>query len=158
MYAIKGYERIKEGKTVQGRSVDWYGDYGRSASELISKSQLKHRLETINYSTERNDINHRDDTAEGEINSTLEALQGAWLWVINEPMRDEIQKNAYGNFIFIREPDSKELKGVTIIEQIVSNKEGVVTDNGIARRVDMFRLTDFKSTTKGQVSFEYSDK
>ena len=160
LYVTKGYEGLKDGKIIQGRSVDWYGEHGLSASELISKATIKEDLKNINHAEDQHSAD-QSEIAKGEANPTLDSLKGAWLWMVEEPAQPEGKKNAYGNFVFTSEVDSTELKGASIVESVVAQKsqEGeTVSKDGVSRRVDIFRLTDFSSPKEGEVAFQYSDQ
>jgi hypothetical protein len=94
LFASKGYERISDGKLVNGASVDWYADGADSQFELISKLFAQAEPKGGVSGAARNTVT---DQASGEKETAAKPahqpasepddsrkVNGAWLWSLDK--------------------------------------------------------------------------
>jgi hypothetical protein len=121
-YATLGYEKIENGKTITGSSVDWYTEQGSSVQELISKQILKSNISALNQSDklEEYDIptSNSDTSSTSSVSSlvSINSLTGTWEW--QETDKNEFAENKVGvqGILFISPKDNGVLSGYTMVE------------------------------------------
>lgn len=129
--ASQGYERIVDGKKIQGASVDWYGKLAESPQEYFQKESLTNRLcetDSIDQLIANVEQQHLagSETAENELGTetSTEAprlqLNGFWVWK-NEPPAGQSADVRFGGTLLFTALSDGTLQGYSMNENSVNH-------------------------------------
>ena len=138
-----GYERNVNGNTVQGASIDWYGNYGASKSALANY-----------YSFLRDDISDDDfvnKVKETTLNTSNDKFTGTWKWFI-----DDNASTPNGYLIFAEDKESNSVTGYSFVERRFSSSP----KNFLKSMINFFSLEGETSVKNGinTMSFSLTDR
>lgn len=111
--ATRGFERTVEGKTIVGKSIDWYGELHNSPEEALVINSFEYdkgkELNITHLSSEGSNVNSK--------------ISGLWVW---ESKDGQINKNTFG--MFNLKQKEKTLDGVTFVEiPVAKNNDNIRT-------------------------------
>lgn len=122
VHAKLGYERLVDGKVVQGRSVDWYGEGFTNEIEATMKLQARGSV----FANVSNEVPF-DSSAAAKPNMDS-VISGPWLWQIDESFvsKDALELAPKGVLSF-KELEDGSLVGRSIVEIDLKKQVGDAT-------------------------------
>ncbi len=112
IFADKGFERVENGKTITGGSVDWFADTAATPGELIGKHVLSAdslKAEPVENIVPAPAAPEAQPAAKAE--KAQDPLAGIWQWSLSEQPSAGIQ----GYLIFSVNPSARQLRGYSLV-------------------------------------------
>ena len=137
-----GFERVVNGKSIKGKSVDWYGDSAKSPQELISnKLIVASSIDTAVSNSAEVKVSNA-----GKASSSQDPIiSGVWEW--KSAVNSGGNLDVFGG-VLVLNGDGVNLKGYSFAERSIEKKN----QSNIASEVGVFKILGQK-VSKGNYVF-----